>query len=138
MKVGMGVYPPSHVEEILDARDRKAAGPKAAAKGLTLVSLDYETELKNQIHGENKDWSYTLNQEKILSEGNAWLTIHRCRAEDFDRLLVRVVHQAVQNGARTVFARDEETVGRIILGKPYGYYVFQADFENKGWAVTQK
>jgi len=28
--------------------------------------------------------------------------------------------------------------GRIILGKPYGFYNFQADPESKGWYVTQK
>lgn len=138
MKVGMGVYPPAHVEEILDARDRKMAGPKAAAKGLSLISLDYETELKKQIRGENKEWSYTLSQDKIVSEGKAWLSIHRCREEDFERLLIRVVHQAVQNGAETIFVRDEEKDGRIILGKPYGFYIFQADPESQGWCVTQK
>jgi tRNA pseudouridine38-40 synthase len=138
MKVGMGVYPPAHVEEILDARDRKVAGPKAAAKGLSLISLDYETELKKQIRGENKEWSYTLSQDKIVSEGKAWLSIHRCREEDFERLLIRVVHQAVQNGAETIFVRDEEKDGRIILGKPYGFYIFQADPESQGLCVTQK
>ena len=41
LKVGMGVYPPEHVKEIIDARDRYAAGPKAPACGLTLVQIDY-------------------------------------------------------------------------------------------------
>ena len=45
MKVGMGVYPPEHVEEILDGKDRQLAGQTAPAKGLTLVSLEYEKEL---------------------------------------------------------------------------------------------
>lgn len=138
MKVGMGVYPPSHVEEILHARDRNAAGPKVAAKGLTLVGLEYETELKKQIRGENKEWRYTLFQDKIVSEGKAFLNIHRCRDEDFERLLIRVVHQAVQNGARTVYVRDEEADGRILLGKFYGFYMFHADPESQGWFVTQK
>ena len=40
MKVGLGVYPPEHVEEILDARNRAAAGPTAVARGLTLISLE--------------------------------------------------------------------------------------------------
>ena len=35
MKVGMGVYPPEHVEEILEARDRQQAGQTALARGLT-------------------------------------------------------------------------------------------------------
>lgn len=41
MKVGMGVYPPEHVEEILKACDRNAAGPKAPAEGLTLIGIEY-------------------------------------------------------------------------------------------------
>ena len=41
MKVGLGVYPPEHVKEILEACDRNAAGPKAPARGLTLVGIEY-------------------------------------------------------------------------------------------------
>lgn len=44
IKVGLSVYPPSHVEEIIDAKDRNAAGPKAPANGLTLVKIDYEED----------------------------------------------------------------------------------------------
>ena len=42
IKVGLGVYPPEHVKEIIEARDRRMAGQKAAACGLTLVKLEYE------------------------------------------------------------------------------------------------
>lgn len=138
MKVGMGVYPPEHVEEILDARDRNAAGPKAAAKGLTLVSLEYEKELKEQIAAENKDWSYVLYQDRIVAEGKAFLKIFRCRQQDFDRLLLRMVHQAVRNGAQSVFVRDEEETGRIIPGKAYGYYTFWESEQKPGWYETKK
>lgn len=138
MKVGMGVYPPFHVEEIIDARDRNAAGPKAAAKGLTLVSLDYEKELEKEIRGENKEWSYTLSQEEIVTQKKAWLTIHRCREEDFDRLLIRVVHQAVRNGAEKVYVKDEEGPGRILLGKSYGFYIFRQEDGEEEWIVTEK
>lgn len=41
IKVGMGVYPPEHVKEILDGRDRQLAGQTMPAKGLTLVHIDY-------------------------------------------------------------------------------------------------
>lgn len=44
MKVGLNIYPPEHVKEIIEARDRNAAGPKAAACGLTLVGIQYEDE----------------------------------------------------------------------------------------------
>lgn len=41
MKVGLGVYPPEYVKEILEAKDRQKAGPKAPACGLTLVDIKY-------------------------------------------------------------------------------------------------
>ena len=138
MEVGKGVYPPSYVEEILDARDRYAAGPKAAARGLTLISLDYEKEPEKEIRGENKEWSYTLSQEEIVSKKKACLTIHRCRQEDFERMLIRVVHQAVRNGAERVYVKDEEMSGRILLDKSYGFYNFRIDDENEEWLVTEK
>lgn len=42
VKVGLGVYPPEHVKEILEACNRDVAGPKAPAEGLTLVKIQYE------------------------------------------------------------------------------------------------
>ncbi len=42
IKVGLGVYPPEHVKEILDACNRDAAGPKVPAKGLTLIGIEYK------------------------------------------------------------------------------------------------
>lgn len=42
MEVGAGVYPPEYVQEILAARDRKAAGPTAVARGLTLIKIAYK------------------------------------------------------------------------------------------------
>lgn len=42
MKVGLKVYPPEHVQEIIEAKDRGQAGQKVAACGLTLVRLEYE------------------------------------------------------------------------------------------------
>lgn len=41
VKTGLLVYPPEYVKEILDAKDRGKAGPKAPARGLTLVKIDY-------------------------------------------------------------------------------------------------
>ena len=41
LKVGTGLYPPEHMKEILDAKDRRMAGPKAEARGLTLVEIEY-------------------------------------------------------------------------------------------------
>lgn len=41
MKIGLGVWEPERMEEILNACDRNAAGPKAEARGLTLVEIKY-------------------------------------------------------------------------------------------------
>ena len=51
VKVGLGVYAPEHVKDILEARDRNAAGPKAPAQGLMLVGIEYEAD-KTQKNGE--------------------------------------------------------------------------------------
>ncbi len=147
LRVGVGMYPPEYVQEILDARDRRRAGPTAPAKGLTLVRMEYETELRERIIGENKDWAYELDQREIRTAGRAYLIIRRCAARDFDRLLLRVTHQAVRNGAREVFACDLEgcadigggpvepaagepkrtDVGRTRIdpNRSYGHYRFQ-------------
>ena len=136
MKVGMGIYPPEHVEGILDARNRAAAGPTAVARGLTLISLEEETELRPVIAAENKEWKYSLDQTKTAKEKQSFLTIERCVPEEFERLLFRVVHQAVRNGAETVYVNDQEAAGRIETGKAYGYYVFLPSEEKGGWYVT--
>ena len=41
MEVGRGVYPPERVGEILELRDRTAAGPTAPACGLTLIRYEF-------------------------------------------------------------------------------------------------
>lgn len=44
MEVGRGSYPPEHVREILETKDRQAAGPTAPACGLTLVNYTFASE----------------------------------------------------------------------------------------------
>ena len=41
MEIGRGKYPPERITDILEAGDRRAAGPTAPAKGLVLVSYDF-------------------------------------------------------------------------------------------------
>ncbi len=41
MRVGGGYYPPEHVKEILEAKDRNLAGETARPEGLTLVNIRY-------------------------------------------------------------------------------------------------
>lgn len=125
MRVGDGSYTPEYVEEILDARTRQAAGPKASAKGLTLVSLEYETQLQSVITGENQYWKYSLYQSEIIPKKKAYITIDRCAEEMYDRVLTRVTHQAVRNGAKQIYVHDKERKDRIAEGKAYGFYTFQ-------------
>lgn len=42
IEIGNGQYPPEKMREILEAKDRRAAGPTAPAKGLTLIGIRYE------------------------------------------------------------------------------------------------
>lgn len=41
MKIGQGEWEPEYIREILNAKDRTAAGPTAPAKGLTLMEIRY-------------------------------------------------------------------------------------------------
>lgn len=41
MNIGGGLYPPEKMQEILEAKDRKKAGPTAPARGLTLMEIQY-------------------------------------------------------------------------------------------------
>lgn len=41
IEIGNGVYPPEHMGEILEARNRGAAGPTAPACGLTLLGIEF-------------------------------------------------------------------------------------------------
>lgn len=41
LEIGGGKYPPEHMREVLEARDRHAAGPTAVARGLVLMEIRY-------------------------------------------------------------------------------------------------
>ena len=114
MKVGMGVYPPEHMEEILEARDRQAAGPTAPARGLTLISMEYEKELRPVITGENKHWSYQLIQQEVMEKKKAYLVIERCEDEFFDALYEEPLDRwyEIGNVITIVDAGLEETLSR--------------------------
>ena len=130
VKIGMGVYPPEKMEEILEEKNRAAAGPTIPARGLTLVSLEYEKELAPYLEGENKHWHYVLDQRNVPEKGLAYLTIERCETEELDGVLRRVIHQAYRNGAKQVFVRD--TFGEE--GSIYGYYRLRRQPEvEEGW-----
>lgn len=44
IKVGLGVYPPEYVKDILEAKDRSKAGETVPAKGLLLHDIQYLSE----------------------------------------------------------------------------------------------
>ncbi len=129
MKAGMGIYPPEHVETIIDARDRQQAGQTALARGLTLVSLEYEKELPQWHHRENKEWCYDVLQSHIADHQTALLAVSRCLDEEWDGVIRRNVHHAFQNGARNVLVMDMEK-NRLQIGDRYGYYRAERCVEN--------
>jgi tRNA pseudouridine38-40 synthase len=133
LRVGMGFYPPEHVEEILEAKDRTQAGDTAPARGLTLVSLDYEKELPPWHHRENQHWSYDILQAHIAKEKNAYLQVVRCEEEELDGVLRRNIHHQFQNGAEVVYVSIVEnaaapsstvcaTAGSLVPGAVHGRY----------------
>lgn len=132
LRVGTGMYGPEHVEEILQARDRQAAGPTLPAKGLTLISLDYEKELKPEITVSNQDWEYCLVQREIPVKGKAYLVVRRCKEADFQGLITRLTHQAARNGARWIYVTDTQKRDgegpRLYSGQQYGYYQFKRSY----------
>ena len=123
IQVGTGALEPEQMRQILAARDRKQAGPTAPAKGLTLVSMEYERELRPEICGTNEEWEYVLDQREVPLAGMARLTVNRCLPEYLEPLMARVIHQAVRNGAEIVLVRDLED--RLAAGQRYGYYVLR-------------
>ena len=103
------------MEEILDARDRQAAGRTAPARGLTLVSMEYQKELPDWHHRENKYWEYDILQSHIKNEKNAYFVITRCVDEEMDGILRRNIHHAFQNGAERVYVTDLRQPERLRL-----------------------
>lgn len=125
MKVGMGVYPPEHVAEIIAARDRQKAGQTAPARGLTLVRLEYETELPQWHYSENEDYNYDILQSHIKDDKTAYLMVERCADGEWEGLLRRNIHHAFQNGAEVVYLIDLEK-DRLVPGDCYGHYQVEA------------
>ena len=136
VKVGAGAYPPERMEEILEARDRSAAGPTIPARGLTLIGLEYEKELAPEIEGKNRHWHYVLDQREVPAGGPARLMILACEDEEFPQVVRRVTHQAFRNGARQVLLEDREKA-RLLEGQKYGYYRLQRSEEGAFLALFE-
>lgn len=129
LKVGLHVYPPSHVQEILAARDRYAAGPKAPAVGLTLKSIEYEKEPADYIEVQNEEGRYTVWKKEIPSAGNAYLEIADYRAEFLVRLLERTARQAMRDNAKRFYVRIPEELGRSVTDTDERVYAGDFMFE---------
>ena len=136
LEVGMGAYPPEHMEEILDARDRQAAGRTAPARGLTLVSMEYQKELPDWHHRENKYWKYDILQSHIKDEKTAFFVLTRCVEEELDGILRRNIHHAFQNGAEKVYVTDLEKPERLQAGDVHGRYVLKETEKETGDCFT--
>lgn len=125
LKVGMGIYPPEHVKEILESRDRQQAGQTAPARGLTLVGIEYEKEPQPEITGCNEHWSYSLDQRELPAKKKSLLTVRFCEEAELPRLLRRMVHQAYRNGADEVLVRIPPEYP-VRNGDQYGFYRFSS------------
>ena len=141
MRVGTGMYPPEQVRDMLAACDRYAAGPKAPAQALTLVSIEEVFGLLPEEHVESEDWAYTITREgdfpcavpksenepqksgpvtgDSLPCGIYTAHIHFDRSSDeyFERNVTRLVKHAFQDGASQVFVTDAE--GRLGDGRGF-------------------
>ena len=128
MKVGLHVYPASHVQEILFAKDRYAAGPKAPAVGLMLKEIEYEKELAESVQVENEEGSYIVYQKELSQTGNVYLEIADYRQELLGRLLERTARQAMRNGAKRLYVSAPEMLmesvsdGKLICA---GEFIFK-------------
>lgn len=135
IKIGSGAWPPKKMKEILEARDRNTAGPKAPAKGLTLIDFQVLKDLEDQDSIKNEHWSYTVYQSEILAKGYAYIEIKRCTSRDFNHTVERLVRHAIQNGAKEVFVTDHDL--RISDGGNIGPYTFQTAEEVEGNSCLQ-
>lgn len=111
VQAGIGAFPPSHVREILEARDRQAAPQTAPAKGLTLVGIAYEKELQDCLAVREREWSYGIWQREIPLSGESFIYIHHCEDRDFVRTVRRLAKKTMRDGARKVWLCDRS--GRL-------------------------
>lgn len=135
IEVGSGMYLPERVEEILEARDRKAAGATAPARGLTLMGMKYEDQLAPWKRAKNRHWEYQILQSKIQVSKTAYMLVSYCEDSEWRRLLERNIHRAFQNGADRVFLSDGEKE-RLHLGDCYGYYQLR-EAEQEEWMTAR-
>ena len=124
VKIGNGIFPEDCMEEILEARDRAKAGPRAPAMGLTLKSIVDLPELSGQTVEENRHWAYTMDYGQIRTEGRGFMEIRACDAGDFQALLLRNTKYLSRNGAGEVVLLDR--TGRVRDGLESAYFCWKS------------
>ena len=129
VKIGCGFLKPEAMKEILEARDRSKAGPKAPAHGLTLISIEEEKTLPEMSEEENEHWSYRICSRYLEQEQAVFIEIRACEERDFPSLLTRLIRQASRNGARKVYVCDRED--RLRDGMEAGYFTLHQDMEKE-------
>lgn len=129
VKIGAGIFPEQCMEEILEARDRAKAGPRAPAEGLTLLSVEIEKTLPETVKMENRHWAYELDYRN-LPDGE--IRILRADEADYEALLLRLTKQVSRNGAVYIHVSDE--TGRLFDGRRADYFTYRA--EENGQFVT--
>lgn len=109
LEVGLGKYPPERVKEIIDIGKRELSGPCAPARGLTLLGIDYEEQLADELHVFNERMHYSLVQKEIPTKQEACLTVFWCQEELLEDLIVRMTKKAFRLGAKKLYVRHKET-----------------------------
>ena len=66
LQVGKGEREPKDMLSILEAVDRKAAGPTAPAHGLTMVGIEFNDEVFDEAFDEEKNLTHTKTETIIL------------------------------------------------------------------------
>jgi len=123
VKIGNGMIPEESMRDILEARDRSKAGPRAPAMGLTLKSIEEEKALSEVIDEDNTHWSYMLYQGRIAAEKAGFLIIRACEEWAYDAMLLRLTKQLSRNGADRIFVKD--LTGRLYDGRKAAYFTYR-------------
>jgi len=123
IKIGTGIFTEDSMKEILEKRDRSAAGPKAPANGLTLISIMEEETLPEIQQAKNEHWSTTCYQEWIYQNKIALLVIHQAEERDYHRILLKNTKQLSRNGAEKIYVLD--WTDRLFAGQQEDYFTYE-------------
>lgn len=106
MSIGQGTFPPEHMKEILNARDRRRAGVKAPAQGLTLLSITPAGEPECYERNTNEWIDYCVDRSELFTKKRITMVIHRCRESELERMIAHVKKQAFWDGAEEFLVRN--------------------------------